>query len=82
MLAASLAGAVNPGVPPTHRSSVRRTDMLQKADCVFSETEIRRAAIGDKRFIVYETNWNPWHADPQILHPTLRVKPRDSPFPR
>jgi hypothetical protein len=30
--------------------------------------------------LVCKTNWNPWHADPQILHPTLRVKPWDSPF--
>ena len=33
------------------------------------------------QFIRYKTNWNPWHADPQNLRPTLRVKPRDSPFP-
>ena len=25
--------------------------------------------------VVYEMTENPWHADPQILQPTLRVKP-------
>ena len=27
-------------------------------------------------------NWNPWHADPQFLHPNLRVKPWELHFSR
>jgi hypothetical protein len=45
---------------------------------VAGERRLRRFLVMAEVYevlVIYKTNWNPWHADPKILRPTLRIKP-------